>query len=670
MGLRRRLADLRQPWHSSRALVAVLLGLVVITLFDIWARDRVELSPLLVAAPAIAASFGGPGLVAVMGALTVVCQVIIATVHGDLGSLNHTVQMAALALVSCLIVFYCRQRERRARELERVRSVSEATQQVVLRPLPHRMGPLRIASCYLAAEDEAQIGGDLYAATRTEEGTRLIVGDVRGKGLTAISDAATLMGAFREAAPRCATLAELADILEESVCRHLAEYAHHPMAGELAEHFITALLLDIPDESSRVQAINCGHPSPLLLRGGDVTLLEADVFHPPLGMCTLPRGRWTTDVFAFEDDDTLLLHTDGVVEARAPDGSFYPLAERVARWTDLGPEAMLHHIRDDVLRHTGGRLGDDAAMVVIQRLPALAPVRYLQKAAHADGDHRGTAGPGGLAPDPTRSSLPAATTPSASSAWLCGACGSWECSAAILEALLNSPATSGDDRGAWSSVAEVLNRVNHGMGAVCHPSSKRMGLSPRLERATCGGLMYTTRSFARSAAICAATTCMMGVTALPAIASSSSSPSVVSPLDRQLLTAAHQGNLWEIATGEQAQSAATTACVKRVGADFIRDHRTLDAGVVKTAAKLGVALPSGQTNAQLKQTAVLKSHAGTPAYDAAWLKAQYPAHVQTLALIDKEIASGTNPLVKSLAKSARPVVARHTQMVNHGVCHA
>ncbi|MFI1735586.1 DUF4142 domain-containing protein [Streptomyces acidicola] len=162
----------------------------------------------------------------------------------------------------------------------------------------------------------------------------------------------------------------------------------------------------------------------------------------------------------------------------------------------------------------------------------------------------------------------------------------------------------------------------------------------------------------------------MGATSLPALASSSPSPSAASSLDRQFLTAAHQGNLWEITTSQQAQSAATTDCVKRVGADFIRDHRVLDAGVAKTATQLGVALPSGQTSAQLRQTAALKSLADKPSYDAAWLKAQYPAHVQTLALIDKEIASGTNPLVKSLAKSARPVVARHTQMVNHGVCHA
>ncbi|MER5824438.1 hypothetical protein ABT086_19830 [Streptomyces mirabilis] len=33
-----------------------------------------------------------------------------------------------------------------------------------------RPGPLQVACLYLAAEDEDQIGGDLYAATRTEDG--------------------------------------------------------------------------------------------------------------------------------------------------------------------------------------------------------------------------------------------------------------------------------------------------------------------------------------------------------------------------------------------------------------------------------------------------------------------------------------------------------------------
>ncbi|MFE9005490.1 SpoIIE family protein phosphatase [Streptomyces sp. NPDC007875] len=62
----------------------------------------------------------------------------------------------------------------------------------------------------------------------------MIIGDVRGKGLTSISDASVLMGAFREAAHFSPGLLELAEVLERSVCRHLAEHttiAHGELGG-------------------------------------------------------------------------------------------------------------------------------------------------------------------------------------------------------------------------------------------------------------------------------------------------------------------------------------------------------------------------------------------------------------------------------------------------------
>ncbi|MGW0513718.1 hypothetical protein ACWD1W_31510 [Streptomyces olivaceoviridis] len=59
------------------------------------------------------------------------------------------------------------------------------------------------------------------------------------------------------------------------------------------------------------------------------------------------------------------------------------------------------------------------------------------------------------------------------------------------------------------------------------------------------------------------------------------------------MTAAHQGNLWEITTSQQAPSAAPTACVKGADADFIRDHRTLDADITRTAAQHRPPRPKG-----------------------------------------------------------------------------
>lgn len=150
-------------------------------------------------------------------------------------------------------------RDRYGRELAQVRTVSEATQRAVLRPLPRRIGPLRVASVYLAAEEQAQIGGDLYAATRTSASTRLIIGDARGKGLTAIGDAALLLGAFRAAAHRQSSLSDLMAYLENSVCWSMVEPTASEQEGEC---FITAAVIDIPDAGEKVEMISCGHPPP------------------------------------------------------------------------------------------------------------------------------------------------------------------------------------------------------------------------------------------------------------------------------------------------------------------------------------------------------------------------------------------------------------------------
>ncbi|GAA2239870.1 PP2C family protein-serine/threonine phosphatase [Kitasatospora cystarginea] len=345
-----------------------LAFIVAISSIDIASPPYVHLGPLLVVAPAITASFAGARLTALIGFTAVVAQVVIGIFHGGLGTTNHEAQVAALLVVSAVIVFYCRVRERHGRELTHVRSVSEAVQEVLLRPLPPRLGPLQVAAAYLAAEDEAHVGGDLYAATRVAHGTRLIIGDVRGKGLAAVGDSAHLLGAFRELAHHYQDLPALASALEESFCRHLAETAPtDEKHGEHTERFVTALLLDIPDASPVVRTTICGHPPPLLLHGGLVDLLHPREPAPPLGMCGLRDTRYPVETFAFESGDTILLYTDGITEARDRSRAFYPLTDRVSAWSTADPPDLLRHIRHDLVDHVGGRLRDDAALIALRR---------------------------------------------------------------------------------------------------------------------------------------------------------------------------------------------------------------------------------------------------------------------------------------------------------------
>ncbi|MFJ8923146.1 PP2C family protein-serine/threonine phosphatase [Streptomyces sp. NPDC102415] len=373
----------------SRALLVVPFVLIaVVTVVDINVPPEVHLGPFLVAAPALTASFAGPRPTALVGAVAVLAQAVVAVARSSLTDLNHMYQIAALFLISGIVTFFAHLRERRAAELVRLRTVAVAAQRGILRPLPARSGPLRLASVYLAAEAGAQLGGDLYATARTVRGTRLIIGDVRGKGLDAISSAAGVLGAFRALARQEAHLPDLVTRLESSVAAHridsLNETDDRPedvrdtadsadsadTAGpDIAEAFVTAAVLDIPDAEEELRLVSCGHPPPLLLRAGRVHALDATAPGPPLGVGALTDDGPAEDLFAFRAGDMLLLYTDGVTEARDGSGRFYPLAERLLSWPGAGPGPLVEWLCADLLRHAGGHLGDDAAMVAVECLP-------------------------------------------------------------------------------------------------------------------------------------------------------------------------------------------------------------------------------------------------------------------------------------------------------------
>jgi hypothetical protein len=363
--------------HGGRLLLAAPFALIAaVTVVDILSPPEVHLGPFLIAAPAVTASFAGPRMTAFVGAVAVLAQAVVAVVRTRLTDLNHTYQIVALILISVIVTFFALLRERHEQKVTRLRSIAEAAQSVVLRPLPHRSGPLWIASVYLAAEEEAQMGGDLYAAARTESRTRLLIGDARGKGLDAISEASLVLGAFRVAAGRRTELPELIAQLEAGVGSaeddEPVEGGDGPGGAEGAdtaqEAFVTALVLDIPDDEPVVRLANCGHPPPLLLRQGRVSALDTGESSPPLGLADVHSPAVVVESFPFDVGDVLLLYTDGVVEARDHDRVFYPLAERLPAWVGDDPPTLLGHLRDDLHAHAGGRLGDDAALVAVERL--------------------------------------------------------------------------------------------------------------------------------------------------------------------------------------------------------------------------------------------------------------------------------------------------------------
>jgi serine phosphatase RsbU (regulator of sigma subunit) len=328
----------------------------VVGLSDMLAGPDVRFRPLLALGPAFAALWCGMRRTALVGLAALVMSVLLSSYNHALGKRQNTLMLAMMAGITVASVFASSGRQKRERLLADVRSVAEVAQQVLLRPVPRRVGPVHVAVSYTSATAEARIGGDLYEVASTRSGVRVIVGDVQGKGLEAVETAAAVLGAFREAAYDEPELTGVVARIEAALSRRLS-----------GEKFVTAVLAEF-DDSDTATLLNCGHPSPLILsRGGVGVFAEPSDVAPPLGLTELVDAERCPYAVDFTTGDRMLFYTDGVVEARDGEGRFYPLADRCGLLKAADPEKALEELRSDVLRHVGGRITDDAAMLLVLR---------------------------------------------------------------------------------------------------------------------------------------------------------------------------------------------------------------------------------------------------------------------------------------------------------------
>ncbi|WP_251023350.1 PP2C family protein-serine/threonine phosphatase [Streptomyces sp. ISL-10] len=326
--------------------------------------------PILAAMPALASLTMGPKGIISTATGAVAVTVITATLHQSWGGQVYSNLLAAIMVSIASVTMSKAVRTRRQSELDQVRRVAVAAQQVLLRPVPARLGPVGVASMYLAAETEAQIGGDLYEALQTRYGVRMIVGDVRGKGLPAVRLAAAVLGAFREAVHYEDDLVEVMNHCAAALRRECAVPGAigQDEGGDQAEDFVTAVVAQVPD-TFVVQVVNRGHPPPLLLRQGKVQVLMPTSPLPPLGLedfITGPPAQPESYTFAPGDR---LLHTDGVIEARNRDNDFFALPQAMEAVHSRTPPEFLEQLHQALIRHTTqGCLADDAAMLLVDRL--------------------------------------------------------------------------------------------------------------------------------------------------------------------------------------------------------------------------------------------------------------------------------------------------------------
>ncbi len=370
--------------------IALLTALVVF--IDVATGNDLRLVPLLVVVPALASVYCS--LRQTIWVAVWITTVVVGFRAGTDGTFWDFLFGIGFAVLACALgVAACAARIRHATEMARLRSAAVTLQRQILRPLPVTTGHVLAHGLYEPLEEDRFVGGDIYEVVDSPYGTRVIIGDVQGKGLAAIGAGFAAIAAFREAAIREATLTGVVEALEDAVVRHNAFSAQ---TGE-AERFVTALVLGF-DGSGRVEAVNCGHLPPRLFHDGRSTAVPLRRTYVPLGLAGLSRETRTTESFAFPPGATLLVVTDGVTEARDAAGAFYPLDERAAAWTGHGPRELLDALHVDLEAFSGGVRRDDVAALALCRAAAETGASRPVSAVAVTGPAAPAPAPSGAAP--------------------------------------------------------------------------------------------------------------------------------------------------------------------------------------------------------------------------------------------------------------------------------
>jgi phosphoserine phosphatase RsbU/P len=255
---------------------------------------------------------------------------------------------AASILDNARLVERERERQRMEQELTIARDIQQALVPQGLRDFPHLAVTGGHYPCHA-------VGGDYYDVFPLPDGrTAILIADVAGKGIGAALLTAVLQGALTGM-----TLGT--DPVR--VIHHINQFlCEHPGIGRYATMFFATIASD-----GVLEYVRGGHPSPLLLRKGEVTeLFTGGSF--PVGL--IDGAQFAATRIQLQPDDTLVLFSDGVTEAEDRERNLFGpkrLCEALAGRTGDPIEDLRRHILDCVDAWSRGTAQSDDLTVLIVR---------------------------------------------------------------------------------------------------------------------------------------------------------------------------------------------------------------------------------------------------------------------------------------------------------------
>lgn len=197
----------------------------------------------------------------------------------------------------------------------------------------------------------------------------IIIGDVMGHGILSALVGAGLKTLFLKTVAQQKhqrhKLPELQDIVT---------HVHKQCILELLEIgiYATLLFIRLDLENMEFSMIDCGHTPTIHFHAdeGICTLLKGE--NLPVGM--IEKQEYQTITFPLEQDDILVMYSDGITESLLPDNTLFGterLSDLIAQYHKLQPAALVEKISNHVFELTGRRTFDDDATCIVIRIGSL-----------------------------------------------------------------------------------------------------------------------------------------------------------------------------------------------------------------------------------------------------------------------------------------------------------
>ena len=270
--------------------------------------------------------------------------------------------LAAQAAPALRVGQLVRQQQAEARTRERFEQELEVARLIQQNFLPKQLPDLpgwEVAALYRPARE---VGGDFYDVISLPDGqVGFVVGDVTDKGVPAALVMAATRSVLRASAQRLVEPGEVLERVNEHLCPDMPP-----------KMFVTCLYGVLEPATGRFRFANAGHDLPYVKTADGSVELRARGM--PLGLMTGMAYEEKETVLA--PGDSLLLHSDGVVEAHDPDGhmfGFPRLKKAVATYPGGGE--LIDLVLADLREHTGpdAEQEDDITMVTLARAGGSTP---------------------------------------------------------------------------------------------------------------------------------------------------------------------------------------------------------------------------------------------------------------------------------------------------------